>query len=374
MVRRVLTFALVLVAVAVATPFAARAQSAGEAVHTARQLIAAGNMTGALRSMELYVARHPDQPDALRFLGDLYYRERKFGSAEAEYRKALDIDPRDRETHNRLGTVYAAENRIDDAIAQFDKSLPGISSVGDLVQLHERKGDLPQFRLEVEQAVEKNPSDADLVIELAQVYAALYHPTLALGRYRRALQLDPNSIPAINGLGLVFLDLHDPTDAIDQFEACLRLDPYSYSCTDNLGVAYMDLHRDDLALPILQRAYQYAPERPEAIVNFGYIADDRGEWKTAIRYYAQAITVWPYGRDAYFNLAVAYQKHHLYQLAQTALIEGLAVSPNDGWMHYLLGETYLMQGHDDLAKAQFQAATTAIDPSVVELAKSALSN
>ncbi|HUZ48370.1 MAG TPA: tetratricopeptide repeat protein [Candidatus Dormibacteraeota bacterium] len=374
MVRRALIFVLALLLAAAMTPLAARAESAIEAVHTARQLIAAGNMTGALRSMELYVARHPDQPDALRFLGDLYYRAGQMGRAEATYRQALDIDPRDRETHNRLGTVYAAENRVDDAIDQFNKSLPGISSVGDLVVLHERKGDLQQYRLQVEQAVEKNPSDADLVVELAQVYAALYHPTLALGRYRRALNLDPTSIPAINGLGLVFLDLHDPTDAIDQFETCLRLDPFNYSCTDNLGVAYMDLHRDDLALPILKRAYQYAPERPEAIVNFGYIEDDRGNWKAAVTYYAQAIRVWPYGRDAYFNIAIAYETHHLYQLAQAALLEGLAVSPDDGWMHYLLGETYLMQGHHDLAKVQFQAATTAIDPSVVELAKSALSN
>ncbi len=78
-------------------------------------------------------------------MGDLYYRQGHFDRAESVYRALLARNAHDKETHNRLGVVYATENRVDDAIEEFQSALPGTDSIRDLVLMHVRKGDLPRY-------------------------------------------------------------------------------------------------------------------------------------------------------------------------------------------------------------------------------------
>ena len=62
------------------------------------------------------------------------------------YEQLIARNPKDKQTHNRLGVVYATENRVDVAIVQFQNALPGTDSIRDLVLLHLRKGDLPVYQ------------------------------------------------------------------------------------------------------------------------------------------------------------------------------------------------------------------------------------
>lgn len=376
--RRALLCLVVLIATSLLTTARARAEGGAfeptniYTIQQARERIAAGDMTGALVIMETYVGSHVGDAITAEFLGDLYYRTGKLARAEATYKHVLALLPNNRGAHDRLGAVYAAENKIDLAIAQFQLSLPAISAVDNLVALHERKGDLNAYRSRVKNEVLNNPNNGDDQTELGQIYAALFQPLKAIGHYQAALNTNPTLIPAMNGLGLAFLDLSDNVQAAEQFNACLRLNPDEYACRNNLAAAYMSMQNDKRAQPILESAYRLAPEQPEAMVNLGYIADDRGDWKTAIADYARAISVGPYSRSGYFDLAVEYEAHQLYPLAQAALLKGLAMYPNDGWMHYLLGRTYQDQGELKLAQAQYKIAAASIDPAVSKLAQSAL--
>jgi len=339
------------------------------AITRARELIAAGNLSGAIKQLEAYVVAHPNEPAPQRFLGDLYFREGKFADAEAQYYAILRRSPDDRETHNRLGTVYAMENRVDDAIGQFDASLPGADSVGDLVALHLRKGDLPAYRQRMEGLALHNPESADLQSELGQVYEAMHQPSQAVTQFQKAIHLEPQSLVALNGLGLAYLDEKDYEDAAAQLSACLTLDPMNYPCADNLAATYLESRKFADAERMLKSAHHLAPERPEALVNYGYLADVRNDWKGAIAYYIQAINVWPYSRDAYVNLGVDYEEHGLYPLAEQALLKGVAAAPDDGRIHYLLGRAYEAQNKPDLAMQQFRVAETSLDPDIARIAQ-----
>ncbi|MBV9271316.1 MAG: hypothetical protein JO165_09485, partial [Candidatus Eremiobacteraeota bacterium] len=107
----------------------------------------------------------------------------------------------------------------------------------------------------------------------------------------------------------------------------------------------------------------------EAIVNCGYLADARGDWKKAINFYLQALSVYPYAIDAYIDLGVTYEQHKLYTLAQSVLLKGLAVAPTDGRLHVVLGQTYADQGQTALARAQFKDAEQSDDPEVRSIAQ-----
>lgn len=339
------------------------------AMRAARELVAAGDLAGAIKSLGRYVAAHPDEAAPARLLGDLYYRQGDLGKAEDTYRAILQLYPGDKETHNRLGTVYATENRVDDAIAEFNASLPGTDSVGDLVALHARKGDLDAYRQQLERVADAYPDVSRWQSELAQAYAALHRPSDAARYFRRALDSSPNDLTALNGLGLALLDLRAYDLAAGDFKRCLGVDPLNYSCADNLGATLLEQGKYGEAEAILTTAHDLAPERSEALVNFGYLADTRGDWKGAVSWYLKALSVSPFARDAYFDLGLEYETHKLYEQAEAVLVKGIAVNPQDGPLHAVLGQTYQDMGKTALALEQFRVAAASLDPSIVAIAR-----
>lgn len=384
MIRRIL-YALVLVTVPaacfVATAAVAQSDSVfipiqdhqkvdqQAAIIRARQLIAAGDLDRAVNELAAFVNSHPDSVDAARFLGDLYYRQGHFDRAEGVYRALLARNGHDKETHNRLGVVYATENRVDDAINEFQSALPGTDSIRDLVLMHVRKGDLPSYESEMVRAAKDNPSDPDEQEELGEIYQALHQPAEAMIYFQRALDDDPHSIAALNGVGMAYLDMHAPSMASRYLQDCLNLDPFNYACLDNMGVARIQATQYGDAFESFTKAHRLEPERPEALVNFGYLADMRGDWKRAVSFYVQAIAVDPYVPESYVNLGIDYEHNDLYDLAQAALLKGVAATPWDGRVRYLLARAYAAQGQKTLALVQLKAAQTSLDPDVAAIAK-----
>jgi tetratricopeptide (TPR) repeat protein len=338
------------------------------AIRAARERIAAGDLSGAVKGLETYVVSHQGEAAPERFLGDLYYRQGRLQKAEAVYLHILQFMPKDKETHNRLGVVYATENRVDEAIAQFNAALPGTDSVGDLVAMHARKGDLHEYQTQMEHLAADEPTDANIQSEVGQIYATLHRPTEALAYFQRALDSDPQSLTALNGVGLAYFDTRAYADAETYFQKCLTVDDSNYSCTNNLGAAYLEAGDADLAQPKLVRARQLEPERPEALVNFGFLADRNGDWKRAVGYYVQATVVGPYLPEAYVDLGIDYEHNGLYPLAQSALLRGIAAAPTDGRIRYLLALAYAAQGNNSLALTQLAAAKQSYDPDVARMA------
>lgn len=339
------------------------------AINYARELIAAGDIDRAVTQLAEFVATHPNGVEAARFLGDLYYRQGRFAQAEAVYKALLARNPHDKQTHNRLGVVYATENQVDAAIAEFQSALPGTDSIRDLVFLHLRKGDLQSYEDEMMRAAHDEPNNADIQEELGEIYQTVHRPNEAVRYFRRALDSDPRSIAALNGVGMAYLDLHDPGTALEYLNDCLNIDPTNYACLNNIGVARIQAGSYDQALAQFRKAHRLEPERPEALVNFGYLADARGDWKRAVVYYVQAIAVNPYVSESYVNLGIDYEHNGLYSLAQSALLKGVAAAPYDGRVRYLLARAYAAQGEKALALAQLKAAQTSFDPDVSEIAK-----
>jgi Tfp pilus assembly protein PilF len=81
------------------------------------------------------------------------------------------------------------------------------------------------------------------------------------------------------------------------------------------------------------------------------------------------MTIYPYAPEAYIDLGLDYNQHGFYELAQSALLKGLAVAPNDGRLHFVLGDVYSRQGNQAMATAQFKLAVDSYDPMVKQLAK-----
>lgn len=359
----------------VAMPAAAATDAGGGevlAMQAARQAVAGGDLTGAIARLREYVRQNPGEPAAQTLLGDLYYRAGEINAAQQQYEAVLSYDDRDREVHNRLGAVYAIEGRVAEAIKQYTLALPDYDSVPSLVALHERAGDLNRYRDERTLYAQQHPNDQDAQIEAGQIYEAIGEPEKALLYFTRVLSGDPLNALALNEQGVALMSLGDYAAAKTSLDKCLLVERGSFPCTENLAADDLEWGRYDAAGPLLQDAFKMRPERAETLVNMGYLADARNDWKKGVSYYLRAMQIAPLAPEAYIDLGSDYEQHGLYKLAESAIIKGLAMAPYDARLHYLLADTYAKQGQSAKARDQFHEAEQTNDAAVREAAIEAL--
>jgi len=65
----------------------------------------------------------PDNPDALRGLGNVCFDQRQFDKAIAAYERYLRLKPADVQVLTDLGTMYLAQRNSNEAIARYDAAL-----------------------------------------------------------------------------------------------------------------------------------------------------------------------------------------------------------------------------------------------------------
>lgn len=381
--RRLVRLAVFAVAAVAAGGSAALAQSTAPGaagnpepaavVEAARKRVAGGDLSGTVTSLAAYVKAHPDQVAPARYLGDLYYRAGDVASAERTYLAILTYAPADRETHNRLGGIYAAADRISDAISEFQKSLPDNAAYTPLVELHRRLGDLDRFEMTYRRAAEAAPDDAAAQYEYGAVLRSEHKTVRAVAVLQAAVRLAPLACAPLSELGSAYLDLGRNGAAVDVLQQCLTSSPKDYGSLVNLADAYIAEGQFGRSRAALERATAVRPDGSEALVDLGYLEDVDNRWQSAIAFYLKAIGADPLDRDAYVDLGFDYDQHQLFGLAQAAFLKGLSVSPNDGRLHYLLAVTYEDQGKRDLARTEFRRAESSDEPEVARAAARDLS-
>jgi tetratricopeptide (TPR) repeat protein len=340
-----------------------------DAIDRARKLVAEGKLDDAVTMLSAFYAEHPKDLDAARYLGDLYYRQADLPNAERIYRTILKDEPLDRETHDRLGGIYAAEDRVSEAIDEFTRSLPAASNAyAQLVELHRRNGDLASFIASTKSIADHDSLDYVANYNIGMIYNAThdYHPAaLYLERARSNV---PNDCTVLAAMGSVYLDLGNPQLALEDLDRCLARDADNYPALVNRGDLYIELAQLDKARVDLEHAQRTRPDGAEALVDLGYLEDLNHNWHAAIADYLHAIALDPLMREGYTNLGYDYDEHKLYALAEAAYLKGLSFAPSDGRLHYLLGTAYADQGKRTLAVAEYRRAASSDETDVARAA------
>ncbi|HEY0382619.1 MAG TPA: tetratricopeptide repeat protein [Candidatus Elarobacter sp.] len=338
----------------------------------ARAKVAAGDTKGAIAGLAPYVADHPQDAAAGRLLGDLYFRVPDYARAEKVWKAIIAIAPDDRETHSRLGSLYAAQDKVNDAMREFQLSLPSRGGYVGLVMIHKRAGDLDKYMAALQYDTDQHPFDVAKWSELGNAHRALHRYQAAYDAFNHVVAIRPSSCSARVDVANALVDLTRIDPAITHLKACLSVDNNYYPAVVNLGEAYLEKSDTVTARPHLERALAIRPEAPEALVDIGYIHDMQGDWKTAITFYNRAIRSDPMRPEAYIDLGYDYNEHRLFPLAEAAYIKGLSVSQDDGRLHYMLAVTYNLQGKIALAREQYRHAIASEEPIVVRAARAEL--
>jgi tetratricopeptide (TPR) repeat protein len=174
-----------LLSLSVVAPNSARTHQA-----LAHEFAERGNTTEAIDQYKEALKIDPQLPglhfelaDMLRASGSQHASE-----AEAEYKAALQANPRDEQAQCRLGEIAVQRNDLTEADQLFTK------------------------------AVQLQPNDPEASIGLAKVEMAMGHPEKAESLLAHALQLDPTSAVAHFRLSTVYRQLGRMADAQHEIE------------------------------------------------------------------------------------------------------------------------------------------------------------
>ena len=180
--------------------------------------------------------------------GILYLGQKKYNSAIEEFRKALEIDPKNELARLKLVYIY---------------------------HHHEKRGDLA--REEAERLLEINPDNIEACQELGDIYLEKEDPAQAMAQFKKVLKLGLEKVGNHPELLIVYIGqtyvnigraclLMEKYDlAVENFEWAIRLRPGEEGIRRLLSLAYIRAKRYDHAVATVSGKYRHAePVEPKA--------------------------------------------------------------------------------------------------------------
>jgi predicted CXXCH cytochrome family protein len=244
--------------------------------------------------------------EALIELADAEAADRDFSAAAANYRKALETDPRLVRVRYDLGQALAKLGNLQDARHQYEQVIredPNLAEAhNNLATLLVEQGETGQAIEEYESAIRSRPTYAEAHNNLGRLFADQGRLKEAQDEAEEALRCDPAFAPALNSLGILNGNQRRMDQAIADFERAIKLDPAFAEAHYNLGRALHARERREAAMAEYRRAIQLDPSLAPAHLSLGVALGEGGKLDAARDEFREALRLRPGYLDAQRNL------------------------------------------------------------------------
>lgn len=198
---------------------AGRFEEAWDQLRTAQTYRSAAEAEPEIREAEQAVQANPKSKEAHFKLGTIWARARLLAPAEIAFQQAIALDPTYTDAHANLGAIYYQMGRLSDALHEYDTVLDQHPNDADV---HYNKG-----VVFVQQALQVSPPDEALLSK-------------GVEEFERALEIDSNLAQAHFSMGVVHTLRSEKQEAIDEFQRFLELDDGSDPEATNGAHTYLN--------------------------------------------------------------------------------------------------------------------------------------
>jgi serine/threonine-protein kinase len=271
------------------------------------------------------------------------------------------------QTENDPASFQRATGNCEKAVS-LDEKLPAVHVI--LGRLNTTSGKNDIALAEFKKALDLNPKDAEAIMHMAGIYARMKHPQEAETYYKQAIALRPEYWSGYLALALFYDDEGRYQESINQLKRVLELTPDNPTAYSNLGVVYMDIgdaKSQQAAEAAFRKSIELAPKY-EAYSNLGYLYLTQKRYDDAAKQFRQAAALNDKDWRVWANLMLSYQWLNdeanatpARAKAQAALEQLLTVTPQDAHAHSELGLFYAQENLRDKALSQIHTAL-ALDP------------
>jgi tetratricopeptide (TPR) repeat protein len=350
-------------------------EDSGAVIHISEILRRQGKYEEALTAVKQAVKKDPDSPEAGYNEGLLLDVLGRYDESAQVYEHMVDLTSHANgaytadEKNNRaiflerLGAVYHEQNKVDEAIATYQKmielggeySLRGYQSEVDVYR------DAKMFEKAIEvshKAVDANPKNRDLKLMLAGELVDQGKEDEGVAMAKGMLDNSPDDREVWVALGQIYTRIRKWKEAED---ALSKATPLTTKKDDNIyllflkgGLAERQKH--------LEQAEQYFHQALDldannaAVLNYlGYMLADKGtRLPEALKMIRKAVEIEPMNGAYLDSLGWAYFKLGNYELAEENLRQAVERDQTDPTVHDHLGDLYEKTGRIRLAAAQWE--------------------
>lgn len=297
--------------------------------------------------------------DALRQEGDRCLGQGRFADAEQCYRQALaEGAPDSAELCVALGFALLEQGRGDAAEAQLRRAVE--LDAGN-VDAHYLSGRLYRQRgqpaLAVEsfsQALDCNPAFEFAHRELFETLREQGQTAAAKEAVQRTLGILPDAAEFHFHLADLLVDEGELEQAVAAYQRAEALSPESLAPCINKANALLKLGRDDEAAAAYRHALRLDGEAFDAHMGLGSIGQRNGDIALALASYEHAQRIRPQSAVVQVNLGWALEKAKRSEQAISCFRQAVALDAAYAPGHQCLGNAYLSQGRSPEALACFR--------------------
>ncbi|MGI6655664.1 MAG: tetratricopeptide repeat protein [Desulfobulbus sp.] len=329
-----------------------RPNNTGMRLLYAKVLLRQENSAEAMRQYQIVSDSNPDDPAIMLLLAEMYLDANLVDKAEPLVQMVLSRDERSYPGHMLMARIDRAQDRIDEAIAQYGLALEQNWSTEvamELAEVFTRAERYDEAIRTYRTILEKDEADETARVGLVHVYLLKEDEAAALNELQRLKSFvnDPARVDLT--IARIHARQQRYRQAIRMVERLLREEELSEG-RYFLALLYAEENRYDQALEQLRRIPHGAPEFADAVLLRARLLHAEKKVGSARRLLEQEVRE-PLTRNAdmFLLLAALYQEQGQGQQTRQILREGIVLFPEHVGLLYEYG---LLQDEDgDLAGA-----------------------
>jgi tetratricopeptide (TPR) repeat protein len=265
--------------------------SAQARLSLAQAYVTAGNMAGAIQTLEEIAA---EEPRVAAALGQYLEQAGRPADAAKAYATALDATPMNVEIKfRRAAALFTARQYAEaaDAAAAAQAEHPDDMRFPRLRARALAASGAPARAIEILEPVARaNPADLGTQLALADLFNTAGRGADAERTLRQLLAIEPRNADALNYLGYMLAERGQQLDeAIRLVRQALEIEPGNPSFLDSLGWAYFRQGNAAEAEKYLAPAAEQLPRNSVIQDHLGDVHAERGRWPDAIAAWQRAL-------------------------------------------------------------------------------------
>jgi len=237
------------------------------------------NVESSLTDLEKALILNPELGSALKLLGDIRTRQKKYEEAKQAYLKAFSSDTSNITYALKAAHAYYLTDNPDSSLVLYEKAL----IIGEIPDTYKNKRAMSFYKLgkydsaykEFDRLVDKYPDFRDAKVNRAYSLAKLNRSDEAIVAFEELIELDSTNAEFSNQLGLIHFRNEFFEEAIPYFVQASEKNPRQPVYFDNIGHSYYNLMKFTQAVEAYDQSLTVYPED-------GYIYFRRGLSKAAL--------------------------------------------------------------------------------------------
>ena len=300
----------------------------------------------AVKELRTTETLDPANPGAHRLLARILAQQNSLADAERELKLALRLKP-SADTHLELRVVEAQLGNLNEAAAQFRHALqldPRLAAahlmLGTVLHVASQTtlAALDQFRA----ATALNPNDADAQYNLGRELKAGGDTAGAIAAFRRAIELKPDLEQAHYNLALALRSQGDTSNAKKEADELTGLHDFRARLAQSKllilqGVEALKKQKFDDALALFQQSAEQTPEFPTNYYYLGLAWQGKNEPGRARAAYEKAIELKPDYAQAHTSFGLLLWKSGDQTRGLEEFQQAVMSDPDLAGAHYNLG-------------------------------------